>query len=117
MRRHTAEPKSNYRTMFFLLDVRTGTKQGRVTPGQNQQFTPRPEMCPRVSLSWLIPDLALLPHRTWSALPGPREVPTAEAAVPMLNLKPRPSFPQTESPKLTGYRGEYPPDPFRCLWG
>src|SRR5580704_16148763 len=78
--------------------------------------TPRQAKRPRVSLSWLIPDLALLQHRTWSALPGLPDVPTAEAAVPMPDLKPHPSFPQTESPKSTGYRAEYPPDPFRYPW-
>src|SRR5579864_1321953 len=115
-RRHTAEPTLKLRNNVFSSRCRTGTKQGRVTPGQNQLFTPRPETRPRVSLSWLIPDLALLPHRTWSALPGPREALTVEAAVPMLTPKPHPSFPQTESPESTEYRAEYPRDPFRYLW-
>src|SRR4029077_18917548 len=78
--------------------------------------TPRQAKRPRVSLSWLIPDLALLPHRTWSAPPGLPDVPTVEAAVPMLDPKPHPSFPQIESPKSIGYRAEYPRDPFHYPW-
>src|SRR5487761_549653 len=116
-RRHTAEPTLKLRNNVFSSRSRTGTKQGRVTPGRNRLFIPRSETRPRVSLSWLIPDLALLPRRTWSALPGQREVLTVAAAFPMLNPKPHPWFPQTESPKSTGCRAEYPQDPFRYLWG
>src|SRR5207302_10648192 len=116
-RRHTAEPTLKLRNNVFSSRSRTGTNQGRVTPGQNQLFAPRPALYPRVSLSWLIPDLALLRRRTWSALPEHQDAPTAEAAVPMLDPKLHPWFPQTESPKSTGCRAEYPRDPFRCLWG
>src|SRR5437879_1572060 len=78
--------------------------------------TPRQAKRPRVSLSWLIPDLALLPHRTWSSLPGQQDVPTARAAVLAPDLKPHPSFRQTESPKLTEYRAVYPRDLFHYPW-
>src|SRR5437868_14197114 len=78
--------------------------------------TARPSARPRASLSWLIPDLALLPHRTSSALPEQGDVPAAQAVVPTLNSKLHPWFPQTESPESIGRRAEYPRDLFRYLW-
>src|SRR6202790_4171324 len=114
-RRHTAEPTLKLRNnVFSSRDFEQEPNRGGSLPGRISSH--RRALRAKVSLSWLIPDLALLPQRTWSALPAHREAPTAEAVFPTLNPKPHPWFPQTGSPKSTEYRREYHRDPFHYLW-
>ena len=90
---------------IFSSRVRTGTKQGRVTPGQNELFTSGPSKRPRVSLNWLIPDPAPLHVELGRHFRDSGNAPTAEAAVPAPAPEPRPWFPQTESPKSSWISG------------